>query len=157
MRKSEYQMQMLTLCDLTKYDLSSGVRDNWWRKYRHFDLVTFVAAIDWITERQTFFPSHLEFRAALDAVMTAEEREIQAGIVFWKGWIAQGIVPRVGSVAEYAAIREALGLPAPSETERYRCERSILERDPDAIDGRHGPVFARLLGSERPALIAGSR
>lgn len=157
MKKTTFQGLLLILADETKQDLSDGMVQQWWKRYRHLDERTFEAACERYLEGHKFWPAPMEFREALDAVMSPEEREIQAGIVFWKGWIAQGIVPRVGSVAEYAAIREALGLPAPSETERYRCERSILERDPDAIDGRHGPVFARLLGSERPALVAGSR
>jgi hypothetical protein len=162
MRLTAFQGHLLTLADLTKTDLSDGLAQNWWRKYRHIDEALFVAAIDRAGDECTFWPSHKEFGACLDAVMTPEERGIQEGIRLLRSWVAAGVTPHVGSLAEYQAVRTALGLPPAGDDQLHRCALRLAERETGPASEvltamRYGPVLARLLGTEHPALLAGPR
>lgn len=137
----------------------------WWRKFGLLDEATFAAAIDLALDSCEWFPKPVQFAGFVEAVMTPEERGIQEGIRLMRSWVRQGVLPACRDAADLAAIKQALGLPAPSADEVARLDErnAALRRSMEARGESWaafealppGAVVARLLAADRRALVAG--
>lgn len=146
------------LADATNKYLSDGLIEQWSRTFGLYPLETVATAVDLAAAECEFFPTLAAFGAILAPLLTPEEREVQDGIRSLRGWMSRGVVP-VGlrDPAELAAVKAALGLPPPTQAEVAKlAERAGLLGDEDA-GLMPGPVVARLLGVDRPALVRGGR
>jgi hypothetical protein len=156
MDRQRFGLYLLGLCDATSKDLSDPLMDIWWAKFGAVREADLVAAINLWLDTSKWFPSPKEFSDLLESLMTPEERGIQEGIRLLRSWVARGVRPiGIYDPAQLAAMKAALGLPPPTARELASLagEGPVVEYA--ALPP--GPVVARLLGLDVPALASGER
>lgn len=152
MDRKRFAMYFLRLTEATNKELSDPLVDVWYPRFGAFREEEFRLAIDMWLDTSKWFPTPKEFADVLESVLSPEEREIQDGIRSMRGWMSRGVVPiGIRDPGELAAVKAALGLPPPTPAELAK----VAERGPGEDGLRPGPVVARLLGADRPALAGG--
>jgi len=152
MDRKRFSMCFLRLTEATNKELSDPLVEVWYPRFGAFREAEFRLAIDLWLDTSKWFPTPKEFADVLETVLPPEEREIQDGIRLMRSWMSRGVVPiGIRDPAELAAVKAALGLPAPTASELAK----VAARGAGDTGLRPGLVVARLLGADRPALAGG--